>query len=294
MSGRFVRASAYRHVFGKAPKPEGEFTDLRPLTTGEGNYIAGNSKFFCYSTIGGGGPVQVIDYSKPGRLPINSPSLQVHKDAVLDFEFSPFNDNLLATAGEDLHIKLTLIPDGGLTSIITEANADLEGHDRKINLLHFHPTANNILGSASADLSLRVWDVEKQQECFSYTDVADVVQSFDWNADGSLIACSSKDLHIRIYDPRNATSVMKAPGFTGSKSSRVLWQGDKEKIIALGSSKSSARQYALWDVKKLSEPLQLVDIDTSAGVLMPYYDADNNILYAAGKGKCEARNDVSL
>jgi len=95
---------------------------------------------------------------------------------------------------------------------------------------------------------------------------------------------SSKDLQIRVFDPRNPSSAIKTPGFTGPKSSRALWQGDKGRIIAVGSSKQSARQYALWDMKKMNEPLVQVDIDTSAGVLMPFFDADNSILYAAGKG----------
>lgn len=99
-------------MHGTPAKPEGEFNELKPQCTGEGNYIAANSKFFCYSGIGGGGPVVVYPLNKPGRLPHNVPSLQVHKDAVLDFDFNPFNDNLLATGGEDCHIKVRHIPDG--------------------------------------------------------------------------------------------------------------------------------------------------------------------------------------
>ena len=226
----------------------------------------------------------VIPLSKTGRLPLQYPSLQVHRDAVLDFDFSPFNPNLLATGGEDCHIKLSQIPDGGLTSNLTEAVADFDGHERKVNILHWHPTADNILASASADLSLRVWDASRQQQALSFTEFGDVVQSFDWNPDGSLIVATSKDLQLRVFDPRNPSSVMKTAGFTGPKSSRALWRGDKGQIIALGSSKSSARQYGLWDIKMLKEPLTLQDIDTSAGVLIPYFDADTGILYAAGKG----------
>ena len=226
----------------------------------------------------------VIPLAKTGRLPLQYPSLQVHRDAVLDFDFSPFNPNLLATGGEDCHIKLSQIPDGGLTSNLTEATGDLDGHERKVNILHWHPTADNILASASADLSLRVWDVSRQQQSLSINEFGDVVQSFDWNPDGSLIVTTSKDLQLRVFDPRNPQSVMKTAGFTGPKSSRALWRGDKGQIIALGSSKSSARQYGLWDVKMLKEPLTLQDIDTSAGVLIPHFDADTGILYAAGKG----------
>src|SRR5690606_34156052 len=42
---RFVRASLYRHVHGTPAKPENEFAELKPQCTGEGNYIAGNSKY---------------------------------------------------------------------------------------------------------------------------------------------------------------------------------------------------------------------------------------------------------
>jgi WD40 repeat protein len=152
----FVRASLYRHVHGQPAKPENEFNELKPQCTGEGNYIAANSKFFCYSGIGGGGPVVVWPINKPGRLPHNVPSLQVHKDQVLDFDFNPFNDNLLATGGEDCHIKVSQIPDDGIKQNITEAVANLEGHERKINILHWNPAAQNVLGSASADLSLKI------------------------------------------------------------------------------------------------------------------------------------------
>ena len=44
MSGRFVRASSYRHVHGKTPKPDQEYSELKPQCTGEGNFIAANEK----------------------------------------------------------------------------------------------------------------------------------------------------------------------------------------------------------------------------------------------------------
>lgn len=176
------------------------------------------------------------------------------------------------------------IPDGGLTANQSDALCTLEGHERKVTILHFHPTANNILATASADLSIKVWDIEKQQQVLSHGDFGDIVHSFDWNPDGSLLCTSSKDLQLRVFDPRNPGQVIKGQGFTGTKTSRCLWRGDKGQIIAVGSSKSSARQYGLWDIKMMNQPLTLVDIDTSAGVLIPFYDADTGMLYAGGKG----------
>lgn len=114
-------------------------------------------------------------------------------------------------------------------------------------------------------------DIEKQACLNTFSDFGDVCQSFDWNPDGSQIVTTSKDLSMRVFDPRTPGAVVKFAGFTGSKSSRGLWRGDKNQVIAVGSNKQSARQYGLWDVKMPEKPLTLVDIDTSAGVLIPMY-----------------------
>jgi len=64
----------------------------------------------------------------------------------------------------------------------------------------------------------------------------------------------------------------------------VLYLGRKEKLFSFGFSKSSERQYHLWDPRSFSTPLQTENIDTGSGVLMPFYDDDTNVLYLAGKG----------
>jgi len=40
----------------------------------------------------------------------------------------------------------------------------------------------------------------------------------------------------------------------------------------------------VWDLKNLSKPLVVEKIDTAAGVLMPMYDNDTNVIYLCGKG----------
>jgi len=285
MSGRFVRASHYRHVFGTAAKPEHEYAEVKPLCTGEGNYIACNDKFFCYATAGGGGPVVVWPLTKFGRLPHNVPTIQVHKDAVLDFEFNPFVGNVLATGSEDCTAKVSSVPWEGLKENVTENMASLEGHERKVSTVHWHPTASDVLATCSHDMTVRVWDTTRSAQIAKFDDFQDVIHSFDWNPDGSLIAASSKDLNLRVFDPRAPSSAaLKTATFTGSKTSRALWAGSSGRVLAVGASKTSSRQYALWDTKKFDQPLTQVDIDSAAGVLIPYFDPDNGILYLAGKG----------
>jgi coronin-1B/1C/6 len=49
------------------------------------------------------------------RLEADLPLIKGHAGPVVDFDFSPFNDSLLATASEDGIVKLWLIPDEGVT-----------------------------------------------------------------------------------------------------------------------------------------------------------------------------------
>jgi len=39
----------------------------------------------------------------------------------------------------------------------------------------------------------------------------------------------------------------------------------------------------IWDLKHLKQEIKTVDIDQAAGVIMPFFDADTNLLYLAGK-----------
>jgi coronin-1B/1C/6 len=221
---------------------------------------------------------------KPCRMQVNVPKIMVHKSTVLDMEFHPFIPTLIASGSDDTQIKITQIPDGGLTENISAAVASLEGHEKKVNFVHFHPTANGVLGSAASDNTLRIWDIEKQAQALSFNEFGDYVQSFDWNADGSFIATTSRDLHLRIFDPRDAKSVIKTEGFSGSKGSRVLWLDNHSKLAVVGFGKTSERLYGLWDPKKMDKPITKVEMDKQAGVMIPYYDPDTSMLYVGSKG----------
>ena len=80
-----------------------------------------------------------------------------HKGAVLDLAWCPHNDNVIASASDDCTIKLWQIPDEGLTSNLDVPVADLSGHLKRVTLLVWHPTAMNVLASASKWSEETVW-----------------------------------------------------------------------------------------------------------------------------------------
>ena len=93
------------------------------------------------------------------RLEADLPLIKGHAGPVIDFDFSPFNDSLLATASEDGSIKLWIIPEEGITKDVTECDADLRGHSKKLIFSKFHPSSDYTLASSGADSTIRIWDI---------------------------------------------------------------------------------------------------------------------------------------
>ncbi|MES1909771.1 MAG: hypothetical protein MHM6MM_002464 [Cercozoa sp. M6MM] len=290
MSGSFVRASKFRHVFGEEYKTEQCYTDIKASTVGEGTYIAANTEFFAVAKQGGGGPVIIQRFDQPGRLSINHPTLNVHRAKVLDMAFHPFIGNMIATGGEDCAVKVSQFPSTGLTEHVTEAAVTCKGHTKKVMFVKFNPTANSVLSSASFDRTIKLWDIEKQAEMLSYGDFGDMIQSYEFSDDGSQIFASCKDKKVRLYDPRQAEAVQIADSFSGTKSARVFHCGAQNLVGAVGFTRTSQRRIKFWDPRNLSGgPVRTVDLDQSASVLLPFYDNDLSILYLAGKGGGDIR-----
>lgn len=288
MSGRFVRASSYRHVHGVAAKTTGSYTDIRPQSSGDGDFVKANSKFLAYAATGGGGPMVVLPLASVGR--VSAPKkIMVHKGKVLDFEFNPFNDNLIATGSEDCYLKVTAFPADGLTADVKESVATMQGHQKKVHLTKWHPTSNNILATGSFDRLIKVWDVEAQAEVLEFKDHGEVPQHLTWNSNGSLLGTCCKDKKLRIFDPRSSGAAQETDGFAGSKKSSFIFMDNHELICTIGFSKSSTRQFNIFDPKKFDKPVHTGDIDQSAGVFMTHYDPDTSMLYLAGKGDSSIR-----
>lgn len=282
----YVRQSKFRHVYCDAPKPEACFLNLRlSTTTGEQNYIKANNKFFAVGLQGGGGPFAVIPLNKPGRYQPDNAYVIGHSAPVLDFDFNPFDDHIVASASEDQSIKLWGIPEEGLTENLVDPLCDLFGHTRKVTCLRFHPTANNVLLSTAADLTVKVWDCEKSEEISTLDGVHDqLIQDLVWDYTGTQYVTSSKDKNVRFIDGRSASvSTMIESAHDGTKAIKLSWLGSLNLMLTVGSSRQM-RQFKIWDPRNMSKEVRKVDVDQGAGTLMPFFDADTSILYLAGKG----------
>jgi len=283
---KVVRSSKYRHIFGQEYKKDKCYEEL--LTTRnawDSNFVTANPLYFALIVeASGGGAFAVVPWSQTGKLN-NIPRVTGHKGAVLDLDWNPFNDNLVASASEDCYVKVWGIPEGGLKQNLTDPLQTLSGHKRKVGTCLFNPVANNTLMTTSTDLTVKIWDIEKGSTSFSLDGQhADIICSADWNSNGSLVATSSKDKKLRVIDPRANKVVQEVEAHAGIKGSRCCWLGNKERLLSCGFSKNSEREICIWDPKDLSKPLSRQAVDSAAGQLMPFYDSDTCVLFVGGKG----------
>lgn len=247
------------------------------------------------------------------KLPDIIPLARGHSAPVLDTAWSPHSNSLLASAGDDGKILLwnfdnelssaahgseqyggkfagwgeddwTCPEDWEYTSAIPKA-----GGGRKVGQIAFNPLAQGILAGAAGDLAIRVWDTDSgkyDEPIYTLKGHKDSIQSMAWNYTGSLLVTTCRDKKIRLFDPRAGSEAVKTTdGHGGIKGSRVVWLGDRDRIVTTGFSRMSDRQMMLWDTGAGDlNCIKTETIDSSSGVVMPHYIEGNSVLLLAGKG----------
>jgi len=289
---KVVRQSKFRHVYGKPKKREECYDDVKVTANSHDSVFCSiNPKFLAVVTeSGGGGMFIVVPMAKVGRIDRDFPGIAGHKGAVLDIKWCPFNDNIIASCSEDCTIKIWNIPDGGLIGKqnMTEAVVDLHGHQKKVMYVHWHPTAANILLSASADNHIVIWNCGMGQALVDIDCHPNLIQCVSWNYDGSRFVTSCKDGQIRVINPRSGEVLKQFKGHGGGTKSTQVTFLKNGMIFTTGFSKMSEREYALWDAQKGIFKVMEV-IDQSNGVLFHYYDVDTGMIYLIGKGDSVVR-----
>jgi coronin-1B/1C/6 len=283
---RIVRQSKYRHVFGTGSRQEQSYANVSPSKGAwDSNKVKASNKFVgLIWEARGGGSFAVIPNELVGKLPNNYPLVAGHKGNVLDIDFSPFNDHVVASVSEDGNGRIWSIPQGGLTQNLIEPAQSLIGHRRKVGTVNFHPTANNILATSSTDYSVKIWDIERGSAVLDVPGHSDIINSVAWNRLGTTLVTTCKDKKVRVVDPRQQRITGEYDDHPGVKSSRAIWLGGRETIFGVGFSKQSDRVFAIHDPRNLSAPIVKQNIDTSAGILMPFWDDDTGLLFLGGKG----------
>ncbi|KAF8159215.1 microtubule binding protein [Crassisporium funariophilum] len=299
---RFVRASKYRHVFGQTGKKEYAIENVKLTNSAwDTNIISASGQYISVNwNASGGGAFAILPLPSPfqsitgfpTKLPDTIPLARSHTAAVLDTDWSPHNDSIVASGGEDGKVMIWKVESShfegwgqeGWVPQDFDPVLRIDGSPRKIGQVLFHPTASNVLASASGEYTVKLWDLANPEDPRAVlSGHGDIVQSMAFNPTGNLLVTTCRDRKLRLFDPRaGGEAVRIADGHSGIKGSRVTWMGDLDKIATTGFSKMSDRQVGIWETGNLDN-VKTISLDQSAGVVMPFW-TDNNILFLAGKG----------
>jgi coronin-1B/1C/6 len=161
----------------------------------------------------------------------------------------------------------------------------LKGHQRKVGNVSWNPIAENVLATGGTDYAIKLWDVSTGDEKNNWTGHGGIIQSLNWNYDGSLLTSFCKDYKVRIFDPRTSSPAAIVESHQGVKGGRAIWMGKHDRVFTVGFGKTSERQYCIYDPKNFTSPLVgPSNIDNQAGMLIPFYDEDSDLVFLAGKG----------
>ncbi|CAI4047163.1 hypothetical protein SKDZ_12G4530 [Saccharomyces kudriavzevii ZP591] len=296
MSGKFVRASKYRHVFGQAAKKELQYEKLKVTNNAwDSNLLKTNGKFIAVNwNASGGGAFAVIPIEEVGKAPDQVPLFRGHTAQVLDTDFDPFDDHRIASGSDDSKIGIWNIPENYKFHDHADEDGEpidikpvkfLTGHARKVGHILYHPVAKNVLASSSGDNTVKLWNVETGKDMITLKH-PNMVTSMSFSYDGNHLATVARDKKLRVWNIRDERIVSEGPAHTGAKNQRVVWLGNSDRLATTGFSKLSDRQIGIWDAFNLEKGDLggFYTVDQSSGILMPFYDEGNRILYLVGKG----------
>eukprot|EP01133_Synstelium_polycarpum_P001211 gene1211-1400_t len=287
-----IRRDASSPSSFKVCKKELFYTNLKINSSAEELLKASKTLFAYPSSNGGGSCLCVSKLTAYGKAPDTPFCLKGHTDPITCFEFSPFNDQVVATGSRDCTVKLWSVDDDAMAAgIVSEPLLSLPKQNKRITGVYYHPSVDSLFMSATSDHIVDLWDLSAEGRSIQrVTGATDLILSLSWNtwSGGNMFATSSRDKHMRLYDPRAANlPVADIITHEGAQGFKLVWADANgvDLLCTVGANKSAQRQLYLWDPRALTNtPLSVSTITTDSSVLTPYYDYATNLLYLGGKG----------
>uniref|UniRef100_A0A8C6X8T1 Coronin n=1 Tax=Naja naja TaxID=35670 RepID=A0A8C6X8T1_NAJNA len=143
-------------------------------------------------------------------LPFPLLSSPLLPDVVTDFDFSPFDQQLLATGSADEVVKVWRLLESG-QDLSSSPHVTLGPEGSRVEVLLFHPTADGVLASA-AGKTVKIWDVEQQQIL-----TGTILSGWGWG-------------------PPPPPSPQTTLAHKGGKEARLLWVNAEGCFLSVGSN----------------------------------------------------------
>ncbi len=173
----------------------------------------------------------------------------------------------------------TIEAEGALRKACQYHNTIIGRHLSYVVTASFSPDGKRIV-SASADKTIRIWNVDNGMQMGLFAGHTDRVNSASFSPDGKRIVSSSYDATIRIWDIETGQQIGKPlKGHTSSVNSASF--SPDGKLIVSASSDNTIR---IWNAKtgqQIGKPLE----GHTSGVLSASYSPDGKLIVSASEDK---------
>lgn len=172
-------------------------------------------------------PFQPLPAGFPNKIPDIVPLARTHTGPVLDTDWSPFNDAIVASAGEDGKTMIWKVDpavfEGWGSDKWEPQDFDpvlrIDVTPRRVGQVLWHPTAQHVLATATGEHTVKLWDLGSPESPRSVlSGHGDAIQSIAFNPTGTLLVTTCRDRKIRLFDPRAGSDAVRiAEGHGGVK-----------------------------------------------------------------------------
>ena len=258
----------------------------------DGRLIAVNKKYLGVSYFTNG-EIALIDSSKPHKIENSQHRIKINNSSykIQDIEFSPFNDNILASAYENNSVLIWKIPEGDIKENITKEFQIYKKHTNKVNYVTFNPIVDNLLCSDSSD-EIHIWNIEKGDNYIKFKTYENS-SMISWDPNGDLIGVTTKKQLLNIFDPRNNKMIFEQKINEGYMPPKFAWI-DNNLFATTGSdNKKNVTMLKLWDIRKQKDPslnegeISSIEINKAkySFIPIPFINKEIKLIYLIEKDK---------
>ena len=179
-------------------------------------------------------------------IPAQDVTILEHGAPIQSVEFSPVDNTLVASAGDDHTIRLW--------NLQNDAVIALTGHTEKINSIAFSPDGR-LVASGSDDHTLKLWDVHHQQNIATFHHIPiigqgpSIVTSVAFSPDGqSLASVGYQSVKLWNVDDQTETVTLQHEDWV----SAIVFSPNGQRLAAV-----DGKQMKVWDVQKQQVIAQL-------------------------------------
>lgn len=229
--------------------------------------------------------------SKPilNHQEIQKSVIEAYSKPIQDFDLNPFKVNdLIMTDGSTLRYYALPRDSNKIQGPLKDPSFEISSFSQRITSLQYHPTASNLSFVALRNGQISFIDLNQQQISLSVDAIHhnSMLQCFSWDFDGNSLFTSSKDMKIRLLDPRASSPVSHCIEKTHEsiKGLTIKWLSNRDSLISCGFSKSGDREMYLWDIRNLNSPIKKEIVDHNPGMISIHEDPSTGIIFLLGKG----------